>query len=110
MGRWAQRTRRGGGPGTAPPPTITITQVFVDDFSGGTIQVDFSAAVTAAMFDPGAFRSDSGLDPGEDVAQVGANSLLYHAVAWESNLNTGDPWQYTDSVSDVVTPQSGLLS
>jgi hypothetical protein len=110
MGRWAQRTRRGGGPGFRPPATITITSVLVDDAGLGHVIVQFSDNVTASDFNPNAFTDVTEGNPAEDVQQNSPSSLQYHATQWEGNVAPGDVWIYADVVTNVITPQNGVMT
>jgi hypothetical protein len=109
MGRWAQRTRRGGGPGTRPPPTITIINVTVDT-PAGEIDVEFSAAVDVADFTPANFTDVNFVVPADTVNQDVPTILRYTGPLWADNVFTGDTWLFSDLVADVVTPQTGLIS
>lgn len=110
MGRWANRSRRGGGPGSRPPPTIEITQAVVTDQLLGQVEVTFSAAVDADDFLASSFLDVTLGRPGETVQQVTPTVLQYFASDWEGSVQAGDDWQYTDSVPDVITPQNGTMS
>ena len=109
MGRWAQRTRRGGGPGFRPPPTITIVSVTCLDPSEGTLIVVFSATVDVDDFDANSFIDITDGNPAEFVNQTNATTLEYAATLWQNTIAPGDTWLYNGTTADVVTPQTGLV-
>lgn len=110
MGRWANRSRRGGGTSLAPPATITITGVVAEDTGAGHIIVTFSAPVSAGDFNANAFTDVTAGNPAEAVSQDTPNSLLYESVFWQDTINPGDAWIYSDTVLNVVTPQNGVMT
>lgn len=109
MGRWAQRTRRGGGPGTRPPATITIDNVDVNG-DPGSVTVQFSDPVNVADFLPSDFFLDvgsgffNGLEP---CAQVSPIEISWTNTSEWATIPSGSPWQYLGTAPDVITPQSG---
>lgn len=110
MGRWAQRQRRGGGPGTRPPPTVTITSIEVFDNPTGAMVVTFSADVVDTDFAGSDFFN---LDIGSAADAVlggDPNQLIVSAVAWIGLINAGQQVQYTGSAPDVVTPQTVVIT
>jgi hypothetical protein len=110
MGRWAQRTRRGGGPSYRPPDTITITSVTINDFAGGELRFVFSAPVTAAAFSPGTVTVVENGMFGELVQQDGVDNLIYSAIGWQNDIFVGNTWTFGDVVPNVETPQTGAIT
>lgn len=112
MGRWSQRRRRGGG---GPPATvgpigeIIITRVFLVELGGDEVVVVFSAPVNEVDFAAEALTL-VGVGDADDVNQEDSNALRYGSAAWTGLVFAGlTPWNYTDSVPNVTTPQSGTV-
>lgn len=109
MGRWANRSRRGGGPGTRPPPTILIIDVSVLDALLGKVIVTFSDDVPVADLTP-MFFADTTLGVAATAVVQGTSfEAIYSAPGWIAMVDSGHDWLYTDSAPAVVTPQSGTI-
>lgn len=111
MGRWAEYQRRAstGQPPTIPP-VVAILQVHDPGALLGQLLCTFDGPITAALFTPGLFSEDNLGQPADTVAQSGPNALLYSAAAWLGIPMAGDTWTYTDTVPNVLTPQTGTIT
>jgi|SRR6185295_9364158 len=110
MGRWAQRQRRGGGPGSRPPPTVTITEITVFDNPTGALLVTFSADVNETDFAGSDFFNQDVGSAADTVLGGDPNQLIVSAAAWIGLLNAGQAVTYSGSAPDVVTPQTVPVS
>lgn len=103
MGRWAQRTHRGGSPGAA----AALKQITSAVGQGGdTVNVTYTGNITAASFVPGTFSTDAA-HTGTSVAQDGANSLN---VTFDGDVSIDNTMTYAGTVSGVLTPQTVPLT
>jgi hypothetical protein len=111
MGRWAQRTRRGGGPGTRPPATITIDAAEIIDIAGGLVRFYFSAPVDSGTWDFTDFLIDvgAGFVAADSLSNFDADKVDAASVGWETLLADGQEWQYIGDEPDIVTPQTGQI-
>lgn len=106
MGRWAQRTRRGGGTSYRP---IVIDRVFLVEDGGDELVAEFSAPVNETDFTPGAFSDTSAGIPATDVNQETNTSLRYGNPLWSLAIDVGDSWEYSDNVTGIPQPQTGVV-
>ena len=100
MGRWAQRSHRGGGPQTGTG-LIQITQAERPD--ANTVNVTYSAPITAADFNnvdfgstPTAFTPDS----------INQNAPAELGINFPDDITAETGIDYTGAVPGVLTPQS----
>jgi hypothetical protein len=106
VGRWAQRSRRGGGTSYRP---IIIERAFLVLDDSGEVVVEFSAPVDEADFTPNLFVDLNGEWFATDVNQESATSLRYGFVGHEGDVQVGDAWEYRDTVTGIPQPQSGVI-
>lgn len=102
MGRWAQRRIRGGGPG---PELLTIIAAVSD--GDVHIEVQFTGDITAAEFTASAFRDETLGENAIAVVQGGSDSLVYTFVG---TTDAGHSWTYSDTVSGILTPETGEVT
>lgn len=106
MGRWAQRSLRGGGgPSGAGPPLISILSAVSD--GAGNVTVTFTDDVIAAAFSAAAFADTTLPEAASSIIQGASDELIY---GFGGTPIAGDVYAYTDTVAGVATPQSGLIT
>lgn len=100
MGRWAQRKRRGGGPGggATPEPPVTLLSITCDGTA--TEILTFSGPVVT----PGG-AADSALQiSGEDVGPFGGQTGTTINVITGGGHIDGEPWALTAQPAWLTTP------
>ncbi len=101
MGRWAQRTRRGGGP-PINPTAIEIISIQVPN--NDTAIVQFSGSVNVADFGLSDLRDrNNGAEPGIKT-QTNATTLTF--TSWDDLISPGEIFDLITTAPGVVSPQS----
>lgn len=110
MGRYTQRTRRGGGQQPASPPAAPVDLDTVDDNGDGTVTLNFSGTIT--------YSGGGGL-AGFDLNGGGLNSGTQTSPTTivatpDQPFSNGDPWSLPTQppeISETINvPASGFVS
>jgi hypothetical protein len=110
MGRWAQRTRRGGGPTLTTAPSLpVITDAHVSDADAGEMEVTFSGAVDGTMMDPTIFFDDNVGAHATSLVQEDSVTIRYHSPDWEFAIAPGDAYTYLGDAGQAQ-PGSGTCT
>lgn len=97
MGRWAQRTRGGGG--INAPNYIAAASIT----GGATARLTYAKPIDAAALTPDDFTSDPSSTQGDVVTQFSDNEV---DVSFPSVINTDTEITYTGTVAGITTPQT----
>lgn len=104
MGRWAQRTIRGGGP-PLPPTAIIITRgEFLDSEN---LRFHFSAPVDVVNFVADFFTVPTFALEGIDISQFSPTEL---DVTLNDTMPGPGTWEYSGTAPGVVSPQTGAIA
>jgi len=99
MGRWAQRSRGGGGISTP----IEMIDVSIQGSGQDAIFVDYSGGVNANVFDPADFSSSPSGAVGVAVSQ---NSIRQLRVDLDMTALGDTDFTYSGTLPSIVHPQT----
>lgn len=102
MGRWAQRTRRGGGPPT--PSCATIIHALLLD--PATVDIDFTIDVDVADFNASDFTVPVDGLTGISIVQAGSNTV---EVDLGGSTTVGSILHYAGTAPGVCSPQNATI-
>lgn len=97
MGRWAQRSRGGGG---LNPPNFILSASIIDD---ATVQVTYAHPVTAGVFGSFNFEILPSSAFQNAISQVSSNVI---SLDYGSGVTGEDQLRYAGTAANVVTPQT----
>lgn len=97
MGRWAQRSRGGGG---LNPPNYMTLAVNTDSDEH---TVTYAHAIAAESLQPGAFQSNPSGESGADVNQLDATRVI---ITFGGSVTGDTDLTFNGSTANVITPQT----
>lgn len=100
MGRWAQRSRAGGG---VTPLNAMQSGRRVDNFNW---RITYAAAIDAAELAAGQFISDPSGVTVSSITQIGPREV---AIQWDDTTTAETGIEYTGDTPGVLTPQTLIV-
>jgi len=108
MGRWAQRTIRGGGDPAFAGPFGAATQILhVKVRTADAADVTFNGLVSVGDFDATHLDDITAGGNANNVFQLRPNALTY--TAWDNPIARGHLWSFDDTPPGIVTPENGVM-